>query len=119
MTAQKLKGLQSQLTKFKGEAELLKGEIKTRQQEYESKLKNIATLEAEIKRLEGDGSIKVSEHALLRYLERVKGLDLKEIEKEIVSDKLAEWVQVVGGTGTFPGEGFEIRMKNNVITTIV
>jgi len=46
-------------------------------------------------------------------------LDLKEIEKEIVSDKLAEWVQVVGGTGTFPGEGFEIRMKNNVITTIV
>jgi hypothetical protein len=63
--------------------------------------------------------LKVTEHAIIRYLERVKGLDIEEIEKEILTDSLKDMVTNLGNTGTFPGNGFRILMKDGTITTIL
>lgn len=60
--------------------------------------------------------IHVSEHALLRYLERVKGLDLRAIEQEMLTQKATLAIEL--GAHAVPiGDGLEMIIKNrNVIT---
>ncbi len=66
------------------------------------------------------GRIGVTAHALLRYLERVDGVDLKRAVDGLVPDALEGQVDVVGGTGKFPGPpGYQLVVKEGVIVTIV
>ena len=57
---------------------------------------------------------------MLRFLERVKGLDLREVEKEMLSDpKLIEAINTLGGNGTFPYKNqFQFVIRNNSIITV-
>ena len=62
----------------------------------------------------------VSEHAVLRYLERVKGIDLNSIKKEILSDYTLKFIEKLKGNGVFPNEkGFSLKVKDNVVITII
>jgi len=62
----------------------------------------------------------ISEHALLRYFERVKGFDLKEIKCEILSDPVVALVDKLGPSGSFPNSnGYRVVIKNNVVVTII
>ena len=70
-------------------------------------------------KLENKETLKVSEHAILRYLERVKVYNIEEIEKIILSDSVKGLVEKLGGNGTYPNEGFSVVMKNHTVTTIV
>lgn len=63
-------------------------------------------------------SIRISDHALLRYLERRRGLDREAIEAEILTDQLIEQVRVLGGTGKFVSDGRRVVINNYVIVTI-
>ncbi len=66
------------------------------------------------------GRIGVTAHALLRYLERVDGVDLDKAVNGLVPDALEGQVDVVGGNGTFPGPpGYRLVIKDAVIVTIV
>ena len=61
---------------------------------------------------------RVSEHAVLRYLERVKGYNIAEVEHAILTPKVLKMIETLGGTGKFPGDGFTIVMKDYTVTTI-
>lgn len=64
--------------------------------------------------------IRVSDHAIIRYLERVKGVDISEIKREILTPEICEYVSTLGGSGKFPAEeGFHIVMRNNTVITVV
>ena len=58
----------------------------------------------------------VSDHAVIRYLERVKGIDIESLRREIGRrvDRAAE----LGATGCIL-DGFEYRMKDGAVTTVV
>lgn len=114
-----LKGLNTQLSKLKGDTEVLKTEIGNTQRIYQQKLRDIESIQNRIKSLETNVELKVSEHAIVRYFERVKGYDISEIEKEILSDEIKRMVDVLGGTGSFPNKNFSVKMVNNTVTTVV
>lgn len=113
-----IKNLQSQHKKLLLEAEFLKIQLQNIQDEYIFKKKQADEIRIEMLKAAKTETIKVSEHAILRYLERVKGLNIEEIEKEIVSEEIIKFVEQLGGSGQYPNKGFNVLMKNFTVTTI-
>lgn len=115
-----IKKLKSQLAKLQGDSEALLFEISTKQREQAAMNRSIRDLKLEISKLSQpkEKSARVTEHAILRYLERVKGLNLEEIESEILCEKVLSLVERLGGNGTYPADGFSVVMKDRVIVTI-
>ena len=113
------KQLQSHLNTMLGDADALKIEVANKQREYNQKLKAIEKLKNEMAKLNNKESLKVSEHAIVRYFERVKGFDIEQVEKEILSEQVIKLVEQLGGNGQYPNEGFSVVMKNYTVTTIV
>jgi predicted nuclease with TOPRIM domain len=113
----KLKQIQSQLNQLSGDAEALKIEVAAKQKEYQQKLEAVRRLKKEISKLD-DETLKVSEHAIVRYFERVKGFDILEIEKEILSESVIKLVEQLGGNGSYPNESFSVVMINYTVTTV-
>ncbi len=66
--------------------------------------------------------IKISDHALVRYLERVKGENFDEIRKEIVPEKVLDAIRTLGGKGEYPvqiGEiEYMVRVDNHTVITL-
>lgn len=114
-----IKQLQSQLKNLFAEAEAMSVTVKAQQKDYSLKLFNIEKLKAEINKLESDTSLKVSEHAILRYLERVKGLNIEAIEKQIVTDSVKDLVAKLGGNGKFPNNECSLVIKDYTVVTIL
>lgn len=117
--ARKVKQLQTQLDTIKADVSVLKTEISNKRRELELKQKIESSLRTEINKLDIDQVPRVSEHALLRYLERVKGIDIAAAEKEILSDGVLKLVDQLGGNGQYPADGFSVVMKNYTVTTIL
>lgn len=81
------------------------------------KQKELSGYEKEIKQLKAKKII-VSEHSMLRYLQRVYKLDLKKIEDEILNESVKTAVQNFGDGKYTVGE-FTVRVKNNILLTVV
>lgn len=116
--ARKIKGLVSQLRIMEGDADALKIELANKHREYSAKRNKIKTLKEAIDSFKNNGSVKVSEHAIVRYFERVKGFNISEIEKDILTDEVLTLVEQLGGTGTYPNKDFKVLMKGHTVTTI-
>ncbi len=68
------------------------------------------------------GEPDVSDHAALRYLERFKDLDVKDLKEEILTDEVRALIKAnpSGQHGVrFEGKKFRIRVDGNVIVTII
>jgi hypothetical protein len=64
--------------------------------------------------------IEVSDHAIIRYLERIKGVDFEILKKEIVDDSMMKFINKLGGSGKFPkSDDFEVVVRNYKIITII
>lgn len=113
------KQLQSQLNIMLGDAEALRIEVSNKQREYNQKQQAIEKLKKEMARLNSKENLKVSEHAIVRYFERVIGYDIGCIEKKILSDQVTKLVEALGGNGSYPNDGFSVVMKNYTVTTVV
>lgn len=115
----KLKGLQSQISKLKSDIDLDRAQLSTIQKGINSKLARIKELEKEFKKLSQNNELIVSEHAILRYLERVKELDLEEVTNSILNEKAMELYEKLGNSsGKYPVDGFNLVIKDNVVITI-
>lgn len=78
-------------------------------EEFESKLKSLAATAMEPI---------ISDHAILRYLERVKKVDIEGVKKEILNDDLKKLIQTLD-SGKFPSHGFTAVVRDKTIITIV
>jgi chromosome segregation ATPase len=114
-----IKQLQSQLNTISADVSALKMDVSNKQKELNQKRKTIEQLKKTIESLKHNGEIKVSEHAILRYLERVKGLDVSEIEKEILTQDVLGLIEKLGGSGKYPVNEFQIVMKDYTVTTVI
>jgi hypothetical protein len=114
-----LKGLQSQLNLVEGEIQVVKTQIKVKKDELQAKIKTAKSLQERIRQYCGEGEEPVvSEHALLRWVERVKGINLEEIKQEMLNPFVLNQINTLGGNGTVVGENFSLKMRNNTITTV-
>jgi hypothetical protein len=85
--------------------------------EEDQKLKKAQ--EAERKLREESVEPIVSEHALLRYMERVMCIDLDQIRKDILSEPILEYINKFG-SGTFPDNKgrFRVKVKKRTVVTV-
>lgn len=114
----KLKQLKTMLKIHKAERDIVLEELRLRQRELSAKDKAIKDITEQISKLDGTVGLKVSEHAILRYLEREEGLNIEEIEKKILTEELINLTEKLGGSGTFPIGDVCAVLKNNTVVTI-
>jgi len=89
------------------EDKILKG-LREQLKEVASKIKDLQPVE-----------LRVSDHAILRYLERVMGVD-KELIVEAITDDIQDQVDSFGGSGTYPlREIGRAVVKNHSVVTII
>lgn len=114
-----LKGLESQLHKAESEVALCKVELLSKQKEYDTLRMNLNSIKEKISKLTSNTEIIISEHALLRYIERVLNIDIEEISNSILTDQFKTLVYTLGD-GKIPlNNDFTAIVKDNVVTTII
>lgn len=114
-----VKQLNSQKSRLEGEIIGLKSTLREYNKELVIKTNSLKEVENKIKSLNSDSKLKVSEHAILRYLERVTGLNISDIEKEILEESIVTTASALGN-GVYPhSKGFKVRIKDNNIVTII
>jgi len=115
------KQYQSQLNKLESDALVVKEDMVSKQRDYEAKQNSIKALKEKIANLskKGKGKVGVSEHAIVRYFERVKGFNIDDIKDEILNEEVLALLDVLGDSGKFPLGEHQIIMKNGTVTTIV
>ena len=59
---------------------------------------------------------KVTDHALLRYIERVKGFDVESLKKEILTDAVLNGMKL--GASSVKTNGMKLVLKGNAVVTI-
>lgn len=113
-----LKQMKLRLKKYEEEVVVLKENVSKINKEYTGKVNGIRKLRQSISELEKGANIRISEHAILRYLERVKGIDLSVIQKEMINESVVGIVNTLGGTGKFPNKNFKLVMDNYTVVTV-
>jgi sugar-specific transcriptional regulator TrmB len=122
-----VKQLRNQLAKIDNDIEAIKLELSNKQKELNFKRKMFDEIRNKIENIEKgiDGEICISEHAFLRYFERVLGYDLDQISKDIITDKVKDYIEKLGGSGTYPTGKFDkeekeyrVTLKNNIVVTM-
>lgn len=119
-----IKGLQSQLNQARGKITAKKTELSNIQSEYQLLLKMEKSLAEKIEKLNNANVRKrhlvFSEHSLLQYMIRRKGLNLEDVEKELLTEKDYESIQFIKGNGSIINSaGVEIIIKNFKVVTII
>lgn len=68
----------------------------------------------------GQKQIKVSDHAIVRYMERILGVNIGNIRKAILTDTVRIYVDTLGPSGTYPAsEKHRVRIENGIIVTVL
>lgn len=82
-------------------------------------LSELKAVQHNIKQIRNSNGLKVSEHATLRFMERVQKLDVTEIHSKIVTPYLLQLHNQLGD-GTLPnGEGLQVVIKDAVVVTVI
>ena len=116
---QELKNLQTRRAKLDLKSNSLSKEVSDLKKELSRYLNQISKIDIKIKELSNNKDIIVSEHAILRYLERKYSLNLDDIRAEIVSNTTRKLVYEFG-SGKYPiGDSHKVIIKNNVAITVI
>lgn len=82
---------------------------------------NLGDVREQIDKLK-KSQIIVTEHAILRYLERIEGLDVESIKEQVLPQDIFEQAATLGD-GIFPaktpsGENYRVVVKNRTVVTV-
>lgn len=114
------KSLKTKLAQLNEEMRIIRKEISEKTKESNKLFKEIDDIQKRMESLR-EANIILSEHAILRYLERSDALNREELYNKILSKKNKEAINALGD-GKYPmndGSGLSLIVKGNVITTIV
>lgn len=120
-TEVELKALQSRRDKLRGElnqAVLEQKDLSAKIRDTEGRLKSV---EDQIRKFsQKQESVVISEHAILRYLERVAGIDRESVRAAILPPKTEEAIKkFVSGTFPVDGQKFSVKVKNGTVVTVI
>ncbi|HJV75369.1 MAG TPA: hypothetical protein VJ654_14175 [Noviherbaspirillum sp.] len=118
ITSQELKGFQSQLAKAQADMQVAFSAMTAAQRDHSAAQNRVKQLEAKIRELqESSAEPIVSEHAMLRWLERANGLSLDAIREVILGDGTADMIKFMKN-GKLKKDGFTLIVKNNTVVTV-
>lgn len=113
-----LKQLNTRKTKLEAELKFLADERSAAMSKYDKAVNQIKQIESDIEQLTKTDPI-VTEHAIIRYMERVRNYDFEVISAEILTEALRAQIMSFGN-GKYPiGNGFKAVVKDNSIVSIV
>ena len=138
MTPQEAKREQTRINQLRqeiGQAEANKRTLAPQIAEAKAKVKDlqgqvtehdraISKARSEIEKIERSRAKKtsdkvvVTEHAMLRYIERVLGIDLGDLENRILPESSVKSIASLGD-GEFPVGDHRIRVKNGHVVTVI
>lgn len=113
--------LKSRRNKLAAERTALNREVEDIQRRLKDNKEKLASLDKQLKKLEEDGDLYLSDHALLRYLERVEGIDLEAMRSAILNEKLIQMHETLG-SGKFPIPGIpgaKVVIRGSAIVSII
>ena len=101
------------------QAEVLKAESAHKQSEF-MKIKNIIRLiESQLINKVSDRNITVSDHAIIRYMERVLNIDTNKFKEEILSSENVKKINQLKGNGMVKDGKHKLLIKDNRVITIL
>ncbi len=116
--AQELKQLQSRRSKLEADVQAAAASVREAQQQQALLNKQLQNVIKQIESMD-ETDIVVSEHAMLRFLERAQGLDLESIKDCILSDETRILINNLGN-GKYPiGNGVRAVVKNRKIVSVI
>lgn len=124
---QKIRALKKKISILNKKLEVADNHIEGKKEAYEKSIrfkeniqKQIYEAQQELEKTSKSDELIVSDHSLIRYLERVKGLDIEALRQEIVTDELkALYKQLGDGKYPIQQEGGRAVVKDGVIVSIV
>ena len=120
LKATKMKHLQTMISKSRLNCTQLKEESRVLQSKLDKEKNLLKKYEAEMSQLTRlDDSLIVSEHAIVRYLQRIYKLDLEDIINEIASPQLFTQVKEFGNGVYSCEESFRAKVVDGVVVTIL
>lgn len=110
--------LREKEAKLEVAVEILNDNIKEAQRTHSKTVNQLNEVKKEIRSI-GHTEIHVSEHAIVRYVERALQVDVESIKAEILNDNIKTLIETLGD-GKYPiGHGFKAVVRNKVIVTVV
>jgi len=117
MSPHELKALQVQLSKAKADEQVKREAMISAQREHKEVSDRIAVLNSRLS--EAMKEPVVTEHALLRYVERVYGINLEEIKASILTPTTVKAIKTLG-SGKYPlTSGGKAVVKGMSVVSIV
>ena len=117
--SQEVKTIRTRIKQIGVEISHLDAECGRLRKEKGDKIEVINKLKSRLKEMEGV-DLEITDHAILRYLQRAEALDVDKIKALILTEQLREQVETVGGTGKFPGpNGTRLVMENKRIISVI
>lgn len=119
MNAQDLKRLETRLKNAEESLKTAKASVEAYQAVAKAAEKEINETRAAIKELKAKKpGIIVTEHAMLRFIERILGISLDEIKERILPPDVVALIDKMGD-GKFPHpEGGRLVVKNGTVVTV-
>lgn len=92
-------------------------ELQDRQTYHENEANKIQAKIQKLRRIDG---LQITDHSIVRYLERVKGMNMDTIRKEILTPDVLKYYSQFGD-GEFPTgqENVTVRIRNGHIVTVI
>jgi hypothetical protein len=83
--------------------------------------KNIPIYQKKNVRISGKKElVVVSDHAIVRYMQRVMNIDIYAIRDNIFTNQALSYMDKFGGKGTYPAnDKFSVVMQDNVVVSII
>lgn len=115
-----------QIEKYKKSLEIVNDNIRESHYIKDSTKKYLKKLEDRIGEIK-ESELVLSEHAFVRFFERVIGISIEDIKNQIITENLVNQLKITGGTGTYPTtinltgyDPIEVNcvIRNNEIITI-
>lgn len=95
--------------------------IQMRMKELQEELNKKEEVEKELKKKKeyiSNKEPRVSDHALLRYFERIEGYNMEEIKKKILSPRVIDQMNILGSKGVYAADDFYVLVKNKTVVTV-
>lgn len=118
-----LKALTSRREQVERRLKALQEESAALNQKISAEHREMSGIDAKISQLQAKAknqtkTVLITEHAILRYLERVKGVDLVQVKKEMVPDLVTQQIRAMGN-GEYPVGTHSVKVKDNTVITIL
>jgi len=118
LNSSRIKAIQVQIAKIEEDIKRYNNDISDIQMNITTKQQQIKNYKAELTKLQtASKDIIISEHAIVRYVERVLKIDMDKLSKEIISDEFKKSVAKLGN-GTYTHNNHFIKVVDNVIVTV-